>query len=216
MIWRVTFSTSQSPSITCTGKRPIRRCRLGMPDRADWPVPTKSSLPLKCLDRVSVTSCTWNAFSASSPMYCCTSSSTTSVSGNLPSSASAASMAEVIWSLRDVCDLWELLLQQLSGVGLGVSQVGSHLQQRLGQVAGHVHVRQLLRQRAACSLQLGLDGGRRPSRFIHICNCAWLYCSGRPLDLNTMPSSASRTLSPAPSPACPLRRAARRGACPGC
>ena len=41
-----------------TGKRPIKRIRLGMPDNADWPVPMKSSLPVKCLHSDSVISCT--------------------------------------------------------------------------------------------------------------------------------------------------------------
>ena len=57
----------------------------------------------------------------------------------------------------DVGDLRKLFLEELASVGLGVRQVRAGLQQRFRQVAGHVHVRQLLRQRAACSLKFGFD-----------------------------------------------------------
>ena len=60
----------------------------------------------------------------------------------------------------DVGDLRELLLQELASIGLGVGQARPRLQQGFGEVAGHVHVRKLLRQRAPGRLQLRLHRGQ--------------------------------------------------------
>ena len=59
----------------------------------------------------------------------------------------------------DVGHLRELFFEQLAGIGLGVGQVRAGLQQRLSEVARHVHVRQFLRHRAAGRLKLCLDSG---------------------------------------------------------
>jgi len=60
----------------------------------------------------------------------------------------------------DVGNLRELFFEQLAGVGLGVRQVRAGFEQRLGEVAGHIHVRQLLRQGATGSVQLCFDRGQ--------------------------------------------------------
>ena len=60
----------------------------------------------------------------------------------------------------DVGHLRELFFEQLAGIGLGVGQVRAGLQQRLSEVARHVHVRQLLRHRAAGRLKRCLDRGQ--------------------------------------------------------
>ena len=60
----------------------------------------------------------------------------------------------------DVGDLGELLFNELAGFNLRVGQVGAGLEQCLGKVTGHVHVRQLLRQSAPCGKQLSLDRGQ--------------------------------------------------------
>ena len=60
----------------------------------------------------------------------------------------------------DVGDLRELLLEQLAGVGLGMGQVRAGFEQGLGEVAGHVHVWQFLRQRATCGQQFGFHLGQ--------------------------------------------------------
>ena len=53
--------------------------------------------------------------------------------------------------------LGELFFEQLAGIGLGMGQVRAGLQQRLCEVTRHIHVGQLLSQRAAGRLKLCLD-----------------------------------------------------------
>ena len=82
-VLRVTVSTSVSDKETFTVNRSCKRCNKLVSESAFWPVPINKNLPSKLLQISWAKFCKSILLSPSEPINCCTSSSTTTVSGIL-------------------------------------------------------------------------------------------------------------------------------------
>ena len=152
----------------CTAKRSISFCSVGVRGERACPVATTSTWLSNRAEQPSTRCWTCSAFSLSSPMYCCISSRTTSVSGSFPSvvALQAEHVLEDVEHLvvADVLDDRELRLQRLAHLGRRVAERCARVDQRLGERGRDVEVAKLVVEGLAGRLDCRRERGRRGPR----------------------------------------------------